>query len=162
MSDGKDRQPSSEQHHPAGYRLSPDEQQRLTEMTVRDPDELLGSTRSSRLPLAVIVSILCHAAILAATSAALFADWRQYGLKLPATIRTEKQQLREAEEQADRDAKIRAEREAAADDETPEGTADGVPGSGSESTDGEVSSPENEDGEGSPRSFSIDEIDLGL
>jgi|GEM_PF-3628994 len=156
-----------------GYELSAEERSRLESLDVKDPDELLKTSRLPGMPISVIVSLLCHAALLAATSLALFADWQERGVKMPAAIRADKKQEKEAEEERIREAKIAAEREAAsknqdADEGTPAtGSGDDATtgGSGNDTDPAEPTDsllPRDEDREDPASSFNIDDINLDL
>jgi cytoskeletal protein RodZ len=162
MNDGSVVQHTSRQQGDNGYSLSAEERKRLEEMAVRDPDELLAPSRSSFLTWAAVVSILCHVAVLAATSAAVFSDWRQYGRKSPATNRAEKKQALDDAKQAERDAKMAAQRESAAKAATADGGPGDAPPAETPSTADETSSPDDNDREKPPESFNIDDIDLDL
>ena len=157
MSDDDNAHPIASRPREDEYALSSEERERLQAMTVRDPDDLLAPRRSSVVTSAVGISVLCHVAILAVTSIALFADWQQRGVKLPAAIRAEKKQEVEAEKQAERDAKIAAEREAlAATANTGAGPSD------SPLAGGDPVLPGENDREKPATTIDLDDIDLGL
>jgi len=163
MGDVTNLQRMSLQSGDNGYELDADERSRLEAMDIRDPDELLTPPRSSSLTFAVGIAVICHVAIVAVTSLALFADWRQYGVKLPADIRAEKKQELEDAKQQERDAKIEAERAEAAAEQGNE-TGDSNPDAGNDSPPAAVdaSPPPEGEHEKPTDSFDLDDIDLGL
>ncbi len=157
MSDVRSSTPDASQGE---YVLSAKERDRLQSMDVVDPDDLLAPRRAAVLTSAVGISVLCHVAILAVTSIALFADWQEWGVKLPATIRAAKKDLLEIEKQAERDAKLAAEREALAAAGAAAGPANGA--GPSPPAGGDPVLPGSGDREKPATKVDLDDIDLGL
>jgi len=74
-------------------------------MTNKDPDLLLEPLGRSIMVKALIISAVAHVVIIFGTSFGLYADWAEYGVHSPATIKLlQKAQEEKVEEEARRKA----------------------------------------------------------
>ena len=88
-------------------------------MTNKDPDLLLEPLGRSIMVKALIISAVAHVVIIFGTSFGLYADWAEFGVQSPSSIKMKKKELQEqVEEEARRKA---AEERAAQAQEAAEG-----------------------------------------
>ncbi len=72
--------------------FSQEQRTRLEQLQVTNPDVILTARTSTATPVSIAIAVVAHVVILGVTSVALFADWSNYGVHLPATIRTMKEE----------------------------------------------------------------------
>jgi hypothetical protein len=140
--------------------LSPEDRRRLEAVATVDPDTLLAPAGRSIIGRTVLVSVVCHAAIIGLTSFALFADWGEYGVHTPNTIKRLKREQAEEARRREReaaDAKAARERVAAEAAGTPDRD-----GSATDKPPAEAPKPKEVDPLNPLESFELDERDLGL
>ena len=74
-------------------------------MTNKDPDLLLEPLGRSIMVKALIISAVAHVVIIFGTSFGLYADWAEFGVQSPSSIKMKKKELQEqVEEEARRKA----------------------------------------------------------
>ena len=80
-------------------------------MTNKDPDLLLEPLGRSIMVKALIISAVAHVVIIFGTSFGLYADWAEFGVQSPSSIKMKKKEL---QEQVEEEARPKAAEERAA------------------------------------------------
>ena len=146
--------------------LSDDERKKLEAIPVRDPDDLLRQKRGSIIVMALVLSVAAHVALIGLTSFPLFADWKTYGVHMPARLDELKEEEAEKKRLAEQQAKLLAKKEEAAREEAskpgetnPEPTPD--PKDPDPAKPDQTKPPEG-DTEDPLKKFDLNDSDLGL
>ena len=92
-------------------------------MTNRDPDLLLEDFGRSIMVKALIISAVAHVVIIFGTSFGLYADWAEFGVHSPATIKMKRKEL---QEQVEEEARRKSAEERAAQAQEAAVAADGA------------------------------------
>lgn len=85
---------------------------------MKKPDTLLTEIERSIFVKALVISIIAHVVLLAATSTSLFADWTKYGVHSPSYINAVKSKENKEAEETRRKAELEAKATAAAEEKT--------------------------------------------
>lgn len=142
-------------------------------METIEPDKLLEKSASVRLGKGLVLSLLIHLALIAATSFGLYRSWAKWGLSsekgfhTPAVIKAlEKEASRAAADQAKLDAEQAAAEKASRLQLTPEKptqpaaqAAPAAPAPAAEAAPAQTTPYENQVSK-PPKSFDLDDIDL--
>lgn len=83
---------------------------------MKKPDMLLTEIERSIFVKALVISIIAHVVLLAATSTSLFADWAKYGVHSPSYINAVKSKENKEAEESRRKAELEAKATAAAEE----------------------------------------------